>query len=67
MRKRIKSPIFSTKADGTVIRRTQTQLSTHKRMENALRELGIDSKQFFRDMKWRAFCRSNALGLSIVE
>lgn len=61
MRKRIKSPIFSAKADGTIIRRGQ--LDTHQRMVKAIRELGLDPKQYFRDMKWRALCRSVDLSL----
>jgi hypothetical protein len=61
MRKRIKSPIFSAKADGTIIRRGQ--LDTHQRMVKAIRELGLDPKQYFRDMKWRALCRVNAISL----
>ena len=64
-RKRILSPIFSTKEDGTLIRRGQVQLSYHKCVENILRELGRDPKEYFRDAKWRAFCRANALGISL--
>lgn len=61
MRKRIKSPIFSVKADGTTIRRGEVKLSTHKRMEKALRELGRDPKEYFRDMQWRLFCKQVSL------
>lgn len=60
-RTRIKSPIFSAKADGTLIRRGEVKLSTHKRMEKALRELGRDPKEYFRDMQWRLFCKQVSL------
>lgn len=63
MRKRIKSPLFTAKADGQVIRRTEKTISTHTRVKQILVELGGDSKQILRDLKWERLCRQNLLPL----
>jgi hypothetical protein len=57
MRKRIKSPLFTAKADGQVIRRTEKTISTHTRVKQILVELGGDSKQILRDLKWERLCK----------
>lgn len=60
MRKRIKSPLFSAKANGQLIRR-QVVISTHSRVKQILAELGGDSKQILRDLKWERICRQAKL------
>lgn len=61
MRKRIKSPIFSVKADGTTIRRGEIKISTNARIKQILRELGGDPKQLLADIRWANLCRLNSL------
>jgi len=61
MRKRIKSPIFSVKADGTTIRRGEVKISTNARIKQILRELGGDPKQTLRDLRWENLCRQVSL------
>ena len=61
MRKRIKTPLFSAKANGQLIRRAEAVISTHTRVKQILVELGGDSKQILRDLKWERLCRQNKL------
>jgi hypothetical protein len=61
MRKRIKSPLFTAKANGQVIRRAEAVISTHNRVKQILAELGGDSKQILRDLKWERVCRQTKL------
>lgn len=61
MRKRIKSPLFTAKANGQVIRRAEAVISTHNRVKQILAELGGDSKQILRDLKWERICRQTKL------
>ena len=61
MRKRIKTPLFSAKANGQLIRRTEAVISTHTRVKQILVELGGDSKQILRDLKWERLCKQAKL------
>ena len=61
MRARKKSPIFTAKANGQVIRRAEATISTHQRVKSILRELGGDSAQILRDLKWERVCRQAKL------
>lgn len=61
MRARKKTPIFTAKANGQVIRRCQATLSTHQRIQSILRQLGGDSAQIMRDIKWERMCQKLAL------
>lgn len=63
MRARKKSPIFSAKANGQVIRRCEVTLSVHQRTRSILRELGGDSTQILRELKWERMCRQSKLAL----
>jgi len=57
MRTRKKMPLFTAKANGIVIRRTEVKLSTHTRVKQLIVEIGGDSKQLLRDLKWERICR----------
>lgn len=61
MRARKKTPIFSAKANGQLIRRTEAVISTHTRVKQILVELGGDSKQILRDLKWERLCKQAKL------
>ena len=61
MRTRKKMPLFSAKANGQVIRRTEVKLSTHTKIKSILRELGGDSAQIMRDLKWERICKQVSL------
>lgn len=63
MRTRKKSPIFTAKTNGQVIRRTEVTISTHNRVKQILNEIGGDSKQLLRDLKWERICRQANLSL----
>lgn len=57
MRARKKTPIFTAKANGQLIRRVEATVSTHQRVKSILRELGGDSAQILRDLKWERIVR----------
>lgn len=57
MRTRKKMPLFTAKADGQLIRRTQVQFSTHTRIKQLLAEIGGDPQQLLRDLKWERMCK----------
>ena len=59
-RTRIKSPIFSVKADGTTIKRGQVKISTHARIKQLVRELG--GELVLRDIRWENLCKKVSLG-----
>lgn len=55
-RTRIKTPIFSAKTNGQVIRRGEVKVSTHTRIKQLVRELG--GEQVLRDLRWENLCKS---------
>jgi hypothetical protein len=60
-RTRIKTPIFTAKANGVVIRRTEASFSTHNRTKYILKQLGGDPQQIMRDIRWAILCRRASL------
>ena len=60
-RKIIKSPLFTAKANGEVIRRTEVVLSTQAKINRILKELGGDSQQILRDIRWERLCQKASL------
>jgi hypothetical protein len=56
-------PIVSTKG-GRVVRYEKPQMSTHAKIQYMLRELGRDTAQTIRDMRWETFCVASSMAIN---